>query len=57
MLLDWLTKDPDIFPKFILILYFCSCFRYAAADNWWKALYWFSAALITISVTFAPTPK
>jgi hypothetical protein len=47
-----LLQDPNLFPKIILVLYACSSARYLVAKDYGRSLYWFSAAMITVSVTF-----
>ena len=50
--LSRIFADPNLFPKIIIFLYFCSSIRYAWQGDYGRMTYWVAAALITISVTF-----
>ena len=47
-----LISDPRFFPVVIMILFACAAIRYAIAKNWGQALYWGSALVLNIAVTF-----
>ena len=47
-----MIRDPAIFQYGMLLLYVAALIRHAYAGNWWNCLYWVSAGLINVAVTF-----
>jgi hypothetical protein len=45
-------SDPRLLQYLLLIIYFYQSCRWAVERSWGDCLYWFSAMLITTSVTF-----
>lgn len=44
--------DGPAFTYTILSLYALQCVRYSAGGHWGRAMYWLSAAMITVSAEF-----
>ena len=44
--------DPRALSGLLLLIYFCNSIRWAYARSWQDSLYWASAFLLTISITF-----
>lgn len=44
--------DPNLFTKFILVVYTANAVRYASFGMWGNAYYWIAAANITIAATW-----
>ena len=47
-----LLSDPRLLQYFLLVIYFYQSCRWAVEKSWGDSLYWFSAMMITTSVTF-----
>jgi len=44
--------NPKIFPAILIVLDVVASIAYVYSNDWRRAVYWISAAILTASVTF-----
>lgn len=53
MMIWSIVSNKAFFPGVLMLLDLCAATRYGYEGEWWRAVYWVAAAVITLAATMS----